>query len=353
MKISICMIVKNEEQQLSRALSSIPSGCEIVVVDTGSSDRTIEIAMEFGASVHQYKWDDHFANARNASIMHATGEYIFIMDADEQISEDWKLAIQKHLELFPDQASTALIHNITEGELTAHHSVRLFPNNGKYEFRGNVHEQLFCGDEPAKAIRSAIRINHYGYSQEQYTSKGKFERYVHLYNQALAQNPEDGYMLYQLGKLYYSLKRYTEAYEPLASAVLLQQFDRFYYPPLLVMFGYTLKELNNSEQAYELLVPMLSMYPKFPDLPFQLGVLAMEAGRIDQIAPHFERALAIGETDGYTTVIGCGSYRAAHNLGVYYEITGRTKEAREYYAFAAERHFEPSLQRLAELSIKS
>ncbi|WP_239615872.1 tetratricopeptide repeat-containing glycosyltransferase family 2 protein [Cohnella mopanensis] len=353
MKISVCMIVKNEELQLGRALTSIPISCEVIIVDTGSTDRTIAIARETGARVYEYEWRHHFADARNFSVKQATGDYIFIMDADEQLFENWECAVNEHLARFPDQASAVMIHNITEGDLTVHHGVRLFPNNGKYVFRGNVHEQLYNEEELAQPIHSAIKLNHYGYSKEQYESKGKFERYVHLYREALIQDPNNGYMLYQLGKLYYSLNQFKEAYEPLSAAVMQQQFDRLYYPPLLVMFGYTLKELNNSNQAYELLLPLASKYPKFPDLYFQLGILAMETGRFNQIESHYKQALAIGDTDRYTTVCGCGSYRAAHNLGVFYEVSGRIKEACEYYKLAAVQQFQPSIQRLTEHLKKS
>lgn len=353
MKISVCMIVKNEESQLKRALASIPGDCEIVVIDTGSNDQTVELAEQLGAKVYAYEWSDHFAEARNASIRHATGDYILIMDADEELPDDWESAVRIHLERFPNQAATVQIHNITEGEITAHHAVRLFPNNGQYAFQGRVHEKLYCGSEPAQAVLSTIRIYHYGYSEEQYITKGKFERYIRLYQEELAQNPNDGYMLYQLGKLYYSVKQYKDAYEPLSAAVSLQQFERFYYPPLLVIFGYTLKELNLSRHAYELLEPLAPLFPKFPDLPFLLGMLAMETGQIQQIERHFKEALSIGDTDRYTTVVGCGSFRAAHNLGVYYEVTGKLAEARKHYELAAKQNFGPSSRRLEELSTRS
>lgn len=353
MKISVCLIVKNEESQLNRALDSIPSGSEIVIVDTGSTDCTVKIATKSGAKVYTYEWNDNFADARNVSIRQATGDYIFIMDADEQLASDWETTTKQHLREFPNQPASVLIYNITERELTAHHAVRLFPNNGQYMFQGRVHEQLYCGDEPAEFVQSSIKMNHYGYSQEQFITKGKFERYIHLYKEELKHNSNDGYMLYQLGKLYYSVKQYKEAYEPLAASVSLQQFERFYYPPMLVMLGYTLKELNRSKQAYELLEPLTHKYPKFPDLAFLLGMLVMETGQIDRIERHFKQALRIGDTDRYTTVVGCGSYRAAHNLGVYYEVTGQKEESRKYYSMAAQQNFEPSLTRLKELSLKS
>lgn len=349
MKISVCLIVKNEESQLERALTSIPIGCEVIIVDTGSNDRTVEVATRLGAKVYSYEWNNHFGEARNASIQHATGDHIFIMDADEQLPGDWELTLRYHLKQFPNQPATVLIHNITEGETTAHYAVRLFPNNGDYLFKGRVHEQLYYGEEAADFIRSSVKINHYGYSHEQYMTKGKFERYVRLYKEELTHQPKDGYMLYQLGKLYYSVKQYNEAYETLIESVSLQQYERFYYPPMLVILGYSMKEMNCSSHAYELLAPFAHMYLKFPDMQFLLGMLAMETGQLDQIEYHFKQALSIGDTDYYTTVVGCGSFRAAHNLAVFYEVTGKTEKAQTYYNLAAEQNFVPSISRLKEI----
>jgi Glycosyltransferases involved in cell wall biogenesis len=353
MKISVCLIVKNEENQLGRALSSIPQGFETIVVDTGSTDNTVAVAKQFVTKVFDYKWNNHFADARNESIKHATGDYILIMDADEELHKDAGEALLRHVRRYPNRPSSVLIYNLSDNETTAHHAVRLFPNDSRYHYKGSIHEHLYDREEIAVTVQSDVKLNHYGYMEEQVLSKDKFNRNLNLYNAALADDPQNGYLLYQLGKLYYSTKQYQLAYEPIAAAVDLQQFDYFYYPPLLVMFGYTLKELKYSRQAYEILEPLVDMYPAFPDLSFLLGMLAMEIGLLDEIERHFNRAMAIGDTTQYSTVVGSGSYRAAHNLGVYYEVTGNYDEAYQFYKRAAEYHFEPSVQRLKEVSNKS
>ncbi|MFF2483653.1 glycosyltransferase [Paenibacillus sp. NPDC058071] len=354
MKISVCFIVKNEEKTLMRALNSIPDDYDVVVVDTGSNDRTVEIAQQRqGVRIFHFDWSDHFAEARNASIQYAIGDYIFVMDADEELPLDWEASVKRHLTNYPNSVSTVCIRNITEGELTAHHMARLFPNDSRYSYVGRVHEQLYVDGQLAVPVRSDITIDHYGYANEQFQLKQKFNRYLELYEKELNENPNDGYVLYQLGKLYYSTKQYKEAYIPLVNAVELQQFDRLYYPPLLIALGYTLKELNQSREAFDLLEPLLELYPQFPDLAFLLGSLAMDNGDIEKIELYFKAALSIGETNRYTTVVGCGSYRAAHNLGVFYEVFGKAHEAEKYYQIAARENFEPSLLRLKELSTKS
>src|SRR5205823_1109121 len=84
-QLSVCLIVKNEERFLAQSLKSVREiAQQIVVVDTGSTDRTVEIAKEFGAEVHSFTWCDDFSAARNVALEHATGDWVLALDADEE-----------------------------------------------------------------------------------------------------------------------------------------------------------------------------------------------------------------------------------------------------------------------------
>lgn len=84
MKLSLCMIVKNEQETLAKCLNSVKGIVdEMIIVDTGSTDKTPKIAQQFGAKVHSFNWCDDFAKARNASLSYATGQWILVLDADE------------------------------------------------------------------------------------------------------------------------------------------------------------------------------------------------------------------------------------------------------------------------------
>ena len=87
--LSLCMIVKNEEANLGLCLESVKGVAdEIIIVDTGSTDRTVEIARRYGAKISSYKWDDDFAAARNVSLQSATSNWIMVLDADEALAEE-------------------------------------------------------------------------------------------------------------------------------------------------------------------------------------------------------------------------------------------------------------------------
>ncbi|WP_186438513.1 glycosyltransferase [Cohnella terricola] len=347
--ISVCMIMKNEAHNLPRSLESIPSTYEVVVVDTGSSDSSISVARNLGAKVFEFPWGDSFSDARNYSIRQATGDYILILDADECFTENIEIQVKRTIENSPKEAATVMIRNVTDQDWTQHRMIRFFPNHAEYSYVGDVHESLSFKGAPARYNNSEIVLLHYGYESEEYNNKGKFDRNLRLYEKELAANPNNGYMWYQLGKLYYSVESYEQAYHAFATCADIGEIGQPYFPPMLIRFGYTLLKLGKSEEAFALITPFGQIYPDFPDLPFLLGLLSMETGRMQEIAIHFQNALRIGETSIYSTVIGVGSYKAHYNLGVYYEVTGDSAKARNHYFVANQQGYEPAGKRLMNI----
>src|SRR5690606_26747672 len=137
--ISLCMIVKNEESCLESCLESVQGHVdEIIIVDTGSTDRTVEIAESFNARVIYHDWKQDFASARNESIKYATKEYILQLDADEYLDDrtDFVKALASELDFY-----YVNIRNYkTDGLSVAHKSVRLFKRRSDFIFVGRIHE---------------------------------------------------------------------------------------------------------------------------------------------------------------------------------------------------------------------
>jgi glycosyltransferase involved in cell wall biosynthesis len=346
MKISVCIIARNEERNLAKALMSVPAGYEIIVTDTGSSDRTVEVAMSLGARVEHYQWNDDFSAARNYCASFATGEYILALDADEELPPDTEEQIRLFVARHPGKAGCVTIVNEAKDEATRHRMVRFYPNLPRFSFHRSIHEQVYENGSPASFESLHLQIRHYGYEQELYRQKDKFSRYLPLYVKYLASHPDDGYMLYQIGKLHYGMEQYAEAERYLRLGVGLREHDRLYFPVMLVLLGYCLKEQNRYDEAERLLEPYQPVYPDYPDLYFLLGLLAMDSGKMARIEACFTEALKIGETEKYTSAAGVGSFKAAYNLGVYYEITGNAELAEQCYRFAAECGYSPALGRL-------
>ena len=178
--LSLCMIVKNEKTNLGACLNSAKDlADEIIIVDTGSTDGTQDIARSFGATVIQSEWKNDFSLARNDSISAAKGKWIIWLDADDRILETDKLALKKLTEQDPDihpKAYGILIKNTQDNGLTGSvfNQIRIFPNRPELRFRAPVHEQILPAIEEQNipVEYKNIKILHTGYTDTE-TSKAK------------------------------------------------------------------------------------------------------------------------------------------------------------------------------------
>jgi glycosyltransferase involved in cell wall biosynthesis len=141
-RLSICMIVKNEEEALPKCLSNIQGlADELIVVDTGSTDRTVEIAQSFGANIHYFAWNDNFSDARNESLKHATGDWILWLDADDILPKTHHATIRRLLGQPNNHAFFFRLENVGGDEATCY-QLRMFPNRPGIEYTMPVHEQV-------------------------------------------------------------------------------------------------------------------------------------------------------------------------------------------------------------------
>ena len=142
------MIAKNEAQFIQEALESASCWAdELIVLDTGSTDQTVEIAQKAGARVHSFEWCDDFSAARNASLAYASSDWVAILDADERFSIDQPERISElfiQTETWPYQALMIRLENYTyEDELISVSRVpRIFPRHPDLGYEGVVHENL-------------------------------------------------------------------------------------------------------------------------------------------------------------------------------------------------------------------
>ena len=161
--ISLCMIVKNEEKVLGRCLKAARSFAdEIILVDTGSQDRTREIGNEYGARVYEYEWKDDFAAARNEAFSKAVMDYCMWLDADDVVTEENRekiLNLKKKLE--PDTDMVMMRYSVSEdsqgNSLFSYYRERLVRNGKGFLWEGRVHEAIVPS---GKVIYSDIVISH-------------------------------------------------------------------------------------------------------------------------------------------------------------------------------------------------
>ena len=219
--ISLCMIVKNEEKNLPRCLDSVKGVVdEIIIVDTGSTDKTKEIALYYGAIVYDFEWIDDFSAARNYGIEKAKGEWIFILDADEELEENSKKRVRKILRDSKFDGYEIVIRSLERKDsLALFHDekiLRLFRNKPAYRFENCYHEQIFPSiiAHQGKITISDLIIFHYGYTTD--TVQGgeiRQNRAIRILKKQLQQNPNSVYYKLALSFEYYNMGDYDSAYQ--------------------------------------------------------------------------------------------------------------------------------------------
>ncbi|MEW6327166.1 MAG: tetratricopeptide repeat protein [Thermodesulfobacteriota bacterium] len=372
--LSLCMIVRDEEEFIGRCIETSRRWVdEIVVVDTGSRDKTPEIARSFEAKVIFHPWTDDFSEVRNVSLSHASGDWIIVLDADEVIAErDW-LKIRAYIREgqrpgyrllqrnYDYDTSFAGRHRNTgdyeEGEgypgFGISPLVRLFKRDERISFMGKVHE----GVEPSfetqglSAGDTDIPIHHYGKVRDQRYVRRKAELYRRLGEENLQACPPDVRALSDLGTQYLELGELARAEEVLKKAVELDPTRLRPHFDLGVLYtrqgqwlealraflraieldpadassryncGFVLEQLGQKDAALEQYREALAHNPDHVEANFRLGLMFLGDNEVDVAVRFLKRTISISP----------GHVAAHNNLGVAYERIGRYEESvREY-----------------------
>jgi len=225
--LSLCLIARDEEANLAQCLdSACDLADEIVVVDTGSNDRTVEIAESFGAKVVEMSWEDDFAAARNRALAKASGDWVFMIDADERLVPESRPLIRDLIAGTSAAGVNVCIKNVLDGdplfEDRKNWFVRLFRQAPGVRFEGRVHEQILPSirrSGGALLDRSGIVIAHYGYSEPTSRREERRARNLRLLRLEAAERPKDAFVQYHLGVTFQSMNRVGEAVESLLHAL--------------------------------------------------------------------------------------------------------------------------------------
>lgn len=336
--IALVLIARNEERCIARCLDSARAHVdEMIVLDTGSTDATREIAARCGARVLSAAWPDDFSAARNLALSHTSAPWRLVLDADEWIAAGAESldAVRARAPGFLGLLRVDSVVNDERGALQHAPSwiPRLLPAGVHYE--GRIHEQ------PAGALpreRLALVIGHDGYLDHAREAKaGRNERLLRL---ALAEHPGDAYLYYQLGKDLEVRSRFAEALPHYLEAHRAGEAAAAWRHDLVMRLIFTLKKLKQFAQAVELASHELERWSDSPDFFFTLGDLLLDwalaepqraAELLPQIEASWQRAVLIGERPELPdSVRGRGSFLAAHNLAAFHESLGQTAQAAQW-----------------------
>jgi glycosyltransferase involved in cell wall biosynthesis len=338
--LSLCMIVKDEEASLPRCLDSVAGVVdELIVVDTGSRDRTIEIARSHGAKVIEQAWTDDFSAARNTSLDHATGDWLLYLDADEELMAEDRQALR---DLLADQVHEGLfVYEINFSgdrlgfDQVTHSTLRLFRNRPEYRFEGAIHEQIMPAilRRGGQVAYSQVRLRHYGYLRSAIVEQGKVERNLRIARAEVKRKPNSAFALYNLAMEYLRLGDFAEALEYNRKAFLhLSDLTVQYSSRLLRNLVACLTGLKRYDEALKVLKDAVLAYPDFTDLFYQRGLIYLETGENVKAMETFRTCLEKGEAPrNHISDRGVGTYRAWYGLGTALERLGDYRGALEAY----------------------
>ncbi len=232
--ISLCMIVKNEIDVLERCINSVKdkfSGLvdEFVVVDTGSTDGTRELALDLGCNVYDFKWCKDFAKARNFGVTKAKNDWIIVLDADE-FAVDVDVEVVNNIINTCDKKTIGKVAIVNYGDTDAQsyyisYNNRLF-NRTETEFKAQIHEYLYNKrDEKDITINLPIELHHTGYIADVIENKNKTERNIEIIKEVLRET-NDKYLVMHLGKSYIALKDFENAEKTLIGLIEDEEFKK-------------------------------------------------------------------------------------------------------------------------------
>ncbi|WP_169908085.1 glycosyltransferase family 2 protein [Metabacillus halosaccharovorans] len=353
MKISLALIVKNEENHIKKCLDSVENFVdEIVIVDTGSTDNTVSIIKQYqGVNLFYFEWCDDFSAARNFAISKTSGNYILMLDADEHIIEgtidDFSIIMKKN------SIGRILISSefIKDGQIFQSNQFvsRFFPRDIKYV--GSVHEQL---DSNIPRFNMNIIAKHSGYID----STEKCKRNIPLLQKELNKNANDSYFLFQLGKELRINNEFEKALKLLVKSYNLTDKKSAYYSRLVIEIINCGKEYVK-EEVVGIIRDNEQLLFNVTDFHFSKGLfylnycltdISNSMRYIDEIEKSFLSCLKLNVKPHIQYLQGTSTYLPAYNLGVYYEVFGDMERAIEYYYLSSNYGYSQAKARVGQLT---
>lgn len=339
-KLSLCMIVKNEEEFLPQCLESVKDIVdEIIIVDTGSTDNTVSIANSFGAKVLHHKWDNDFSKARNISLRHATGDWILVLDADECIAKR-DLAKIKNLIETSEYVGYYLVQRnysneigLSEWESSKNDPyseskaaagwypniiARLFKNDKRIFFQGVVHEIVdYSLTKAGKVKKVDIPIHHFGTLKTKVIIDRKKRTYTDLAEKK-AEESKSFLSYYQLARCFLHVD-FPKAIEELKRSIKLnpRYFEAWHD------LGAAYIETKQFDKAEDALLKAVELKPDSSSAHQNLGIVYSEQGNYSEGIKEFIAAIKLNPNDA----------DAYFNLGLAYKRRGHDSSNIAYKAF--------------------
>ncbi|MCW5944047.1 MAG: glycosyltransferase [Fimbriimonadaceae bacterium] len=361
--ISLCMIVRNEERVLEQCLRSAgPFFSQIVVVDTGSTDNTVRIARDQGADVHAIEWPDSFAEARNESLRHARGRWVFWMDADDTLPWNSGEAIVRAA-LDATAGTTAFVVPVRfvnddpiYGTVVDH--VKLFRNLPQFRFEGRIHEQIVPSIRRAGGhiTRLGAEVLHSGYDTSSEGQARKRHRDYHLLSLELKENPEHPFVLFNWGMTTHFDGKHEDAVDWFNKCLAVSKPEESHVRKAYALKALSLRELGRTEEAMRTVEAGLAIVPGDPELLFHKGVLHGHRGEHAQAIASYERVVGADIGGHFSSIdVGILGFKTHLNLANVHMDRGAYAEGKRHFREAIRLHpgFVPAYRQLFRAALEA
>lgn len=341
--ISVSLVVKNEEKYLERCLTSIRDVAdEIIIVDTGSTDRSVEIAKQYTDRFFEILWKDDFSRARNFALDKSTGDWILMLDGDEELDPQCITMLKEKVQNSNSEGYLIKILNYYQTgsgvEISPDVVFRLFRNNRAYRYTGAIHEQI-CDNiievNPKAKISIAedICIIHYGYLSEEISAKNKAERNTRLLEKAVQKNPNNLLDRFHLGVEYFRATQINRALGEFLFVLDKVDLQAVYSPKLMRYVAQCQYLLGNLEECLKFIDSVWSKnFPDHGDLYFLKGIVCRELGHHTEAYSALKHCLNVPAQPAHYANLYCQHKDKIYNqLGDVAEFFADQETALKYY----------------------
>lgn len=338
-RLSLCMIVRDNETTIRPCLESIgPYVDEMIVVDTGSKDRTPDICRELGAKVYEFPWCDDFSAARNESLKRASGEWLFWMDSDDTIKSECGARLRTLVDGRHEHDVLGYVMQVHcpglpekgHSDVTVVDHIKLFPNRPELRFEHRIHEQILPSIRRlgGQVVFTDIYVVHSGSDHSQAGRNRKLERDFRLLRLDLHERPNHPFVLFNLGMTYTDAQQYNEAAVWLTRCLEVSRPEESHVAKAYALLVTCFDRLNQFEMAWHTCLSGRDLFPHDKELLFRHAMLAHQSNRLSQAVDLYRQVLTEPSTRQFQSMdADLSGHKARHNLALVYEDLGKFDEA--------------------------
>ncbi len=342
-QLSLCMIARDNERTIAAALEGIrPHVDEMIVVDTGSTDRTAEIAAGIGARVFHFPWCDDFSAARNESIRHALGQWVFWMDTDDIIDADNARKIPELVsrEIPPTVLGFLMkvrcpsVGENGDGGFVEVDQVKLFRNLPHLRFELRIHEQILMSIRRAGGTTAwtDIFVVHANADTSPEGRAKKLERDLRILQLDHQEHPDHPFVLFNMGMTYAEAGRHEEAIGFLWQSIGRSGDDDSHLRKAFAFLVSNYRHVGRHLTAWETCLKGLKQFPDDPELRFRQATMLGDFANLPDAARAFEDLLMLQNGRHLSSVDrAIQGYRARQNLAAVYTDMGEFAKAEEQW----------------------